>query len=340
MKRFSFLLTCVLAGCSTAILQHPPDSGPDPGVDGDVPDGGSYPFPTTSSVSLIVEPSDNAKGILDAINGAQKSVHVTMYLLSNNAFINALIARKKAGVDVQVILNQTFPDPMFDNTQAFNTLKAGGVPVVWASKTFVFTHAKCVIVDGATAWVMTMNLTLSSPSQNREFLAIDTDPNDVAEAEAVFAADYVAQTPTLSGRLVLAPNNARDRLTTLIGWAKTSLDVESETFSDQSLQSALQAARARGVTVRVVVSDQTPTPAMQAAMAALKGSGIVVKKLMTPYIHSKAVVADGVVGYVGSANFTQNSVDSNREIGLVIQGPALEKLAQTIASDFQAGALY
>jgi phosphatidylserine/phosphatidylglycerophosphate/cardiolipin synthase-like enzyme len=73
---------------------------------------------------------------------------------------------------------------------------------------------------------------------------------------------------------------------------------------------------------------------------ALKASGIVVKKLATPYIHSKAVIADGVVGYVGSANLTQNSVDSNREIGLMIEGPALATLAATVDVDYKAGVAY
>lgn len=342
-RRASFLTTSalsVLFACNTAVLTHPPDSGPDPLPDVDVPDSSAWPFPTTSNVSIVVEPSDNAAALLAAINGAQKSVHVTMYLLSNNSFTNALINRKKAGVDVQVVLNQTFPDPSFDNTPAFNALKNNGVPVVWASKAYTFTHEKCVIVDGATAWIMTMNLTVSSPSQNREFLAVDSEPADVAEAETIFAADFANQVPAPAGRLVLAPKNARDRIGTLIGLAKSTIDVESETFSDLAFQNALQSAKVRGVTVRVLVSDQNPTTAMSAAINALKNTGISVKKLATPYIHSKAIVVDGVVGYVGSANLTQNSVDGNRELGLIVEGAPLQTLAQTIDADFKAGVAY
>lgn len=340
MRRALLPLGLILSlACNTAGLTLAPDSGSDPG-DGDVSEGGLFPFPTTADVSLVVEPGDNAAGLLAAITGAKTSVHMTMYLLSNPTFISALVARKKAGVDVRVVLNQTFPDPMYDNTQSYNQLVAGGVPVAWSSKAFNFTHAKCVVVDGAVAWIMTMNVTNSSAAQNREYLAVDTNPDDVAEAEAVFAGDYAATAPALTGPLVLAPNNARARIAALFALAQTTLDVEAETLSDLAFETALRDAKARGVAVRVVVSDQTPSQAMTQAIAALKASGIVVKKLATPYVHAKGIVVDGTVGYVGSANLTQNSVDQNREIGLMVTGPALATLGQTIDGDYKAGAVY
>jgi phosphatidylserine/phosphatidylglycerophosphate/cardiolipin synthase-like enzyme len=44
-----------------------------------------------------------------------------------------------------------------------------------------------------------------------------------------------------------------------------------------------------------------------------------------PYIHAKMVLADGERGFVGSQNFTQTSLDENREIGIVLSEPALLK---------------
>ena len=68
--------------------------------------------------------------------------------------------------------------------------QAAGVEVVWAPSRFTYTHEKAVIIDGTSAWIMTMNVTFSSPTANREYLALDTDPDDVAEAEAIFQADF------------------------------------------------------------------------------------------------------------------------------------------------------
>ena len=65
------------------------------------------------------------------------------------------------------------------------------------------------------------------------------------------------------------------------------------------------------------------------------------KKVSTPYIHAKAIVADGVLAYVGSANFTANSLDSNRELGLIVSAQSeIDKVAATINTDFFAGVVY
>lgn len=77
--------------------------------------------------------------------------------------------------------------------------------MVWSSTSFTYTHEKTAIIDGRAAWIMTMNCNKSSPKVNREFLAIDTNLADVAEATRVFAADHAHQPITPSGALVVAP---------------------------------------------------------------------------------------------------------------------------------------
>lgn len=323
--------------CNTAGLTYPPDAEGDDAGD----DAGALPFPVTSQAHVIVEPSDNGGALLAAINGAKTSIHMTMYLLSNNAVTSALIARKKAGVDVKVILNKTFPDPGFDNTPTFDQLSQNGVPVTWAPAAFTYTHSKCVLIDASQAWIMTMNLTFSSASTNREYLVIDDEPADVSEAESVFAADFSGTPATTISRLVVSPINARARLVALIAFATQTLDVEAESLSDAGIVAALRAAKQAGIAVRVVVSDQMYSAAMLQAIAALKGAGIPIVKLANPYQHAKAIVADAAiperaVAFVGSENFTQNSIDSNREIGLFL-ATDLATLAATINADFNAG---
>jgi phosphatidylserine/phosphatidylglycerophosphate/cardiolipin synthase-like enzyme len=39
----------------------------------------------------------------------------------------------------------------------------------------------------------------------------------------------------------------------------------------------------------------------------------------TPYPHLKTIVIDEKKVFIGSQNFTQNSLDNNREVGMVIQ---------------------
>src|SRR5947207_674774 len=83
------------------------------------------------------------------------------------------------------------------------------------TSSFTYTHEKCVILDGTSVWIMTMNLTYSSPTSNREYLAIDTDTDDIAEAEQIFQADFAAASGSFTGKLLVAPVNARDGITQL-----------------------------------------------------------------------------------------------------------------------------
>ena len=99
------------------------------------------------------------------------------------------------------MLNQNFPDAPTSNASVFTQLQNAGVGCVWAPSEFTYTHEKAVIIDGTTAWIMTMNLTFSSPTSNREYLALDTDADDVAEADAIFEADFANTTFTPQGKL-------------------------------------------------------------------------------------------------------------------------------------------
>ena len=153
------------------------------------PAGGTY----SSAVSIVVEPGDGGSALLAAIAAAKTSIHVTMYLFSSSPMQQALLNAHKAGIEVKVILQKTFPTGGASNQQAYALLTKMGIQVAWASTAFTLTHEKCVIIDASSAWIMTMNLTNSSPMDNREYLALDTDADDVAEAEAIFATMPVAR---------------------------------------------------------------------------------------------------------------------------------------------------
>jgi cardiolipin synthase A/B len=336
------------ASCSDATTPHPVDgapSGGDPESDGGSKDGeapatqdGAVTAPNgaTQAVRIVVEPSDKGAALVAAIKAAKTSVHVTMYILTSDAVIDALVAQKQAGKDVRVLLNKTFPAPQGNsNSATFGTLKSAGIDVRYAAATFTYTHEKCIILDGAEAWIMTMNTTESSPTDNREYLAIDSDPDDVAEAEAIFAADMDGKAITPAGKLVVAPTNAKPRLLGLIDGATKTIDIEGETFSDDQLAAAIIARAGAGVQVRIVLSDETPTGAQSQSVSQFKAANIPIVSRATPTIHAKTIVVDGALAYVGSENFTNNSLVNNRELGVITSAAAeIAKITSTITADF------
>ena len=320
--------------------------GSTPGTDGGVTrDGGGTVSdaaagnlpPMTSAIKIIVEPTDRAAALISAIQSATKSVHMTMYLLSNSSVISALIAQKNAGHEVKVLLNKTFPQGQGSNTTSYNQLMSAGVNVQWAPPGFTLTHEKCIILDASSAWIMTMNTTQTSPIDNREYLAVDTDPADVAEAEAIFSADFANTSFTAAGNLVVAPDNARGKLVALVASAKSTVDMEAEELSDSTLVAAMAAVADRGVNVRVVIAG-TGSASQQQAIALLKQHGAKLVVVTTPYMHAKSIVVDGASAYVGSENFSTGSLSYNRELGVLTNTASeVAKVQATTSSDFASG---
>jgi len=306
----------------------------------------------TTAISIIVEPDGNsAAQLVSAINAATTSVSVTMYEMSNTSIINALKARAQAHVPVKVILDGSSTNKSF-NTSAKNALTTAGAQVVWSNPTFTYTHEKTIIIDAKAAWIMTMNATGTAPDENREYLAVDTDPADITEAQAVFDADFAMHQITPTGSLVVANSNARADLVALINASTKTLDIEGEEFSDLNtggiVDSTVVAAH-RGVAVRVIIGNSSPD---QTSIARVKNAGgkVVVTgptsgngTMSNPYIHAKAIVIDCVGtacarGFVGSENFSAGSLGYNRELGVIFTAPAeLAKLKTAIDTDFAAG---
>jgi phosphatidylserine/phosphatidylglycerophosphate/cardiolipin synthase-like enzyme len=303
-----------------------------------------------------VEPAgDHGQALVDAIHAATKSIHMEMYLLTLDSVVSALAAKASAGLDVKVLLNETFPSLEDSNASVMSTLTRENVNARWASPAFAYTHEKAVIIDGRAAWIMTANATDSSYESNREYIAIDTDPTDVAEAEAIFEDDFVqsgyeaetpASTPTISGRLVVAPAppmNSLPELVALITSAKKAVYAEVEEFDNASVANALVSAVHNGVSVDLVVANTSDNTSSNPALQAIRSGGGHVfiggapegsSTAQQPYIHAKAIVVDGALAWVGSENFSTGSLEFNRELGVVFTGASeVAKVRTTIEKD-------
>jgi phosphatidylserine/phosphatidylglycerophosphate/cardiolipin synthase-like enzyme len=190
-----------------------------------------------------------------------------------------------------------------------------------------------------------MNLTYTSASSNREYIATDTDPIDVADAEKIFDADFKNQNVYLPNtRLVLSPDtasavDAQTRLINLVASAKSSLDVEVQSLSDYKLVDAIVKAHEANVAVRVVLDGDTLSgTAQEKAVSDLKSAGVPVKVVSSPDIHAKAIVVDSARAFVGSQNMTPTGLFANREMGIITNATAeVAKVKKAIGDDFAKG---
>ena len=281
---------------------------------------GVTPARAASDLSLNVLPDDGENAIYNFVNSATSSVDVTIYELKDVTLENDLVAREKAGVNVRVILDQA--QKSYD-TAAYNVLTAGGVGVVWSSTAFTYTHQKTITVNNDESYISTGNFDTTYYATSRDFGVFDTDANDVAAIVAVFNADYAQTsiTPSDGDDLVWSPTDSQTHLLALINGAQHSLDVEQEEFSDTTLVNAIVADENRGVTVRVVVEDPSDYTSELNQITAAGGKVTGYSSSTGFYIHAKTIIADygtsTAKAFAGSENFSSNSLNNNRELGLI-----------------------
>ena len=292
--------------------------------------------------ALIIEPTAGFSPIYGLINGARRSIDVTMYEFADTTAEHDLAAAAKRGVQVHVILDEREKSL---NSNTFSYLSSRRVKVVWSSSRFTYTHQKTLIIDGSKAVIMTANLTSEYYSTSRDFLVVDTNRADVAAITTVFDADFAhrAVRPGDGADLVWSPTDSQDKLLALINGATSSLRIYSEEMGDTTVENALVRAAKRGVDVQVCGENEDGE--YDSAYTKLARAGIHISYYSSStgfYIHGKVIEADYGTGharmFVGSENFSRTSLEDNRELGLIISDSAvLSAMARTFAADFRNG---
>ncbi|HEY1919523.1 MAG TPA: putative Ig domain-containing protein [Streptosporangiaceae bacterium] len=285
---------------------------------------GTHPAAThpaaTNYLTLQTLPDQGETALYNFLNTATSSIDVTIYELNDVTMENELVAKEKAGVTVRVILDQAQKSY---NTAAYNVLTAGGVGVVYSSTSFTYTHQKTITVNNDESYVSTGNFDNTYYATSRDFGVFDTDPTDVAAIVAVFNADYAhtSITPSDGDDLVWSPTDSQTQLLALINGAQHTLDIEQEEFEDTTLTNAIVADAKRGVTVRIVVEDPSDYTTDLNEVTAAGGTYVGYSSSTGFYIHGKSVIVDSgysdAKAFVGSENFSSNSLSDNRELGII-----------------------
>ena len=291
--------------------------------------------PRTVPIEVVATPEAGEAPYVSVLSQAEATIDVSIYLMGSGGILDELKDKAGDGVAVRVIFDE---GKRSTNQPYADQLVAAGAQIKWSSDEFRYFHAKYFIVDGATAVMSTGNYsTYWSIERERNFVATDSDPADIADLVTLFEADWNGTTPDLScTRMVVSPINARERILAVIESADTTLDIESMQFADYEVREAVRQRALDGVAVRVLLADADWIDTNADAAAYLTNIGVPVRWI--PHNHTKVIVADGDVAYVGSENLSQTSLDYNREVGVVLVEPSsITPLTSTFTGDWAMG---
>lgn len=148
--------------------------------------------PDLKCTRLVVSPTNSKQRILDVINSAKQSLVVESMQFADYDVRGAVVARKKAGVDVRVLL--AAPSWVDTNQAAGDYLKQNQVPARFLANPDL--HVKAIVADGTVAYIGSENLSSTSLTKNREVGVVLTnvEKTGIDSITATFDKDWGAAT--------------------------------------------------------------------------------------------------------------------------------------------------
>jgi cardiolipin synthase A/B len=292
---------------------------------------------------LIVLPDDGAEPLLGAIEAAKKSLRVKMFLFSDPSLLKAVVAARKRGVEVRVMLNPARRSGEADNQVTKKKLEAARIEVCDSNPAFEVTHEKSMVVDDETGFVKSLNWVTKNLTATRDYAVVTTRAKEVREIIDCFEADWKRKPfrASANGEMIWCKGNGRDRICRFIDEAKRTLFVQNERYQDAVIIERLVRAHERGVKVHVMARPPHKLKKDKltegvGGLRILDDVGIKVHKLKHLKLHAKMLLADNSRAIVGSINLTPGSFDSRRELAIeVFTSSVVERLAHVAHHDWK-----
>ena len=257
-------------------------------------------------MKLIVQPDAGITPVVNAIKQAKRSIDLLIFRLDRGEIARALAAAVARGVRVRALTAHQNRGGTRSLRQLEMDLLEAGVTVSRTADDLIRYHGKLMILDGRILHVYGFNFTGLDMEKSRSFGVITKNKKLVNEAAKLFMADFDRQ-PYQPGyeRLVVSPENARERLARFLRGARKQLLIYDPKVSDDSMLRIITDRIRKGVDVRVIGKVE--------AKWNLKSGRFAGKRL-----HIRAIICDGKRAFMGSQSLRRLELEKRREIGVII----------------------
>jgi cardiolipin synthase A/B len=277
------------------------------------------------SRSIIVLPDDSARPILETISRATNSICIKMFVFSDPALLEAVIAAQKRGVHVRVMLNPQRRNGKKENKESRKALIEAGIEVMDSNPAFDLTHEKSMVVDESIAFVQSLNWETENLTCTRDYAIVTLHKHEVKEILECFEADWNRSAFNAGdhSHLIWCIGNGRQRLCQLIDEAKHTLWLQNERYQDPPIIEHIVRAHCRGVKIHVMARPPHKLKKEKliegvSGLRILQDIGVKIHKLKHIKLHAKLLFADSSRAIIGSINLAPGSFDSRRELAIEV----------------------
>ena len=287
---------------------------------------------------------------------------------TGNRVIQALIDAVKRGVTCRVLVDAVGSRAMLKKSSKY--LIENGIHLHEALKVSLIrfymaridmrNHRKIAVIDGHLAYTGSQNIV--DPGYGKKNLAwhdtmVRLTGPVVLELQAVFVGDWYSETgeildgagvyapPRLSGTISIQTlpsgpsypiENYQSGVVAALYAAKREVTITTPYFvPEESFMQALRVAALRGVRVDLIVPERSDQTIVGAASRAyfdeLIDAGVNIFLYRAGLLHTKSMIIDDSLAFIGTSNFDIRSFSLNFEVNLVFIGaPFIQRLKELL----------
>jgi phosphatidylserine/phosphatidylglycerophosphate/cardiolipin synthase-like enzyme len=242
----------------------------------------------------------------EAFKKAFRSIHLTMYALTDTKMIETLQIQAASGVDVQVFYDPSAAEQKLPPPIQSTPVKSRGLM-----------HRKIALIDDAIVFLGSANMTTSSLSLHDNLTCGLYHPGLSHYLKAPSAPSFPFEIQGQPALLWLLPDKSGTALKNLlsqIGSAKKSLSIAMFTLTHPVLVEAVIQAHRRGVEVTIATDYYAGRGAGQKAIKSLKEAGVkIVLSQGVQLLHHKWAYIDRQTVILGSTNWTKAAFTKNQD---------------------------
>ena len=280
-------------------------------------------------MQVITQPDDGVEPLLKAIKRARKTIDIVVFRFDLDSIEEALTKAVGRGVAVRALIAHTNRAGASKLPKLESRLLKAGVTLSRTADDMVRYHGKLLVIDRKLAFVLGFNYSHQDIEKSRSLGLVTRNPKVVRDILRVVDADHDrVDLKIKSTRVVVSPENARERLESFIKRARRELLIYDMNVSDDGMIALLKERAESGVKVRVLGSVEKKW------VSELPWR---VRPFKTMKLHVRCLVRDRQAAFVGSQSLRKLELDQRREVGLITKDRrTVNQIARVFDGDWKA----
>ena len=263
-------------------------------------------------MKLLVQPDDGIKPLVEALNKAKQRIEIVIFRFDRKEVEKAISKAAGRGVFVHALIAYTNRGGEKNLRKLELRLLAAGVTVARTADDLARYHSKFMVIDRRELHVLAFNFTCLDVDHSRSFGLITRNTKLVQEAVKLFEADTTRQPYTAGlANFVVSPVNARKQLAAFIKGAKKELLIYDPEISDPVMIKLLEERANAGVEIKII------------GRLTQKKVKLEVHKLQKIRLHTRTMVRDSHLAFIGSQSLREVELNARREVGVIFREPKI-----------------